>query len=42
VGQLTMLRRLAGSPIRGENYFRSEIAAGRVGSEQAPPKREFD
>lgn len=42
VGQLTMLRRLAGGPIRGENYFRAEIAVGRVGADQAPPRKEFD
>ena len=42
VGQLTMLRRLAGEPVRGENYFVADIAAGRVGSEQAAPRREFD
>ena len=41
VGQLAMLRRLAESPIRGENYFQADIAAGRVGAEQAAPKREF-
>jgi hypothetical protein len=37
-----MLRRLAGIPMKGENYFKADIAAGRVGPEQAPPKREFD
>jgi hypothetical protein len=42
VGQLTMLRRIEGSPIKGENYSRAKIAAGRVGAEQATPKREFD
>ena len=42
VGQIAMLRRLAGVPIKGENYFKADIAAGRVGSEQTPPKREFD
>jgi hypothetical protein len=42
VGQLTYLRRLAGSPVRGENYFLAEITPGRVGSEQAVPRREFD
>lgn len=42
VGQLTMLRRLAGAPIRGENYFRADIAAGRVGPRQSAPRREFD
>ena len=42
IGQLAMLRRLAGAPIRGENYFKAEIAAGRVGPDQAGPRREFD
>jgi hypothetical protein len=42
VGQLNYLRRLAAVPIRGENYFLAEITLGRVGAEQAPPKREFD
>jgi hypothetical protein len=42
VGQLSMLRRLASSPIRGENYSRAAITAGRVGPEQAAPAREFD
>jgi hypothetical protein len=41
VGQIAMLRRLAGSPVRGENYFRAEIVTGRVGPDQAPPVREF-
>jgi len=42
VGQLTMLRRIAGAPIKGENYSRAKIEAGRVGEDQATPKREFD
>lgn len=42
VGQLAMLRRLAGVPIRGENYYKAEIAKGRVGKTQSPPKLEFD
>jgi len=41
-GQLTMLRRLAGAPVRGENYARAAIAAGAVGITQAPPVYEFD
>lgn len=41
VGQIAMLRRLAGAPMRGENYYVANIAAGRVGSSQAPPKKEF-
>ncbi len=42
VGQLTMLRRIAGAPIKGENYSRAKIEAGRVGADQSAPKREFD
>jgi hypothetical protein len=42
VGQIAMLRRLAGCPIKGENYFKADITAGRVGFEQAGPRREFD
>jgi hypothetical protein len=42
VGQIALLRRLSGAPMRGENYFQADIAAGRVGSEQAAPRREFD
>ena len=42
VGQLAMLRRMAGAPVRGENYFLAEIVAGRVGVEQAAPRKEFD
>jgi len=41
VGQLAVLRRLAGSPVKGENYFLAEIRAGRVGTDQAAPKFEF-
>lgn len=42
VGQLTMMRRLSGTAMKSENYYRADIAAGRVGAEQTPPKREFD
>lgn len=42
VGQIAMLRRMAGAPVRGENYFRAEIVTGRVSAEQTPPRREFD
>jgi hypothetical protein len=42
VGQIAMLRRMAEEPIKGENYSRAKIAAGRVGAEQEAPKREFD
>jgi len=30
VGQLATLRRLAGSPIKSENYFKANITAGRA------------
>lgn len=42
VGQLALLRRLSGVPIRGENYYKADIATGRVGKDQPPPKFEFD
>ena len=41
VGQIAILRRLAGEPIRAENYFAADIVAGRVGAEQTPAKKEF-
>jgi hypothetical protein len=40
-GQINMLRRMAGCPVRAENYYRADITAGRVGSDQAKPGREF-
>jgi len=42
VGQLTMLRRLGGSPVRGENYAKAEISIGRVGKEQSSRRVEFE
>jgi hypothetical protein len=42
IGQIAMLRRLAGSPVKGENYFNADIALGRVGLEQSAPRREFE
>ena len=41
VGQIAMLRRMAGAPIKGENYSAADIAIGRVGADQAPPRQEF-
>ena len=41
-GQLTMLRRAAGSPIRGENYAKARILTGRVGPDQSSERVEFD
>src|SRR5215468_8041982 len=42
VGQLAMLRGMAGAPLRPESYARATVTAGRVGPDQAPPGREFD
>ena len=41
IGQIAMLRRLAGAPVRAENYFKAQIAAGRVGADQIQPTVEF-
>ena len=42
VGQIAMLRRLAGTPIRGENYSVAKIETGRTGAGQNAAVREFD
>ena len=42
VGQLAMLRRLAGSRVRGENYYVAKIELGRTSSDQRAPVKEFD
>ena len=42
VGQLAMLRRLAGCPIRGENYYVAEISLGRLGASQAAQVKPFE
>ena len=42
VGQLAMLRGMAGHPVRPEAYARASIAIGRVGLDQAASVREFD
>jgi hypothetical protein len=41
VGQIAILRRLAGAKMKSENYSRADIVAGRVGREQTAAKREF-
>jgi hypothetical protein len=43
-GQLAMMRRLSGAPMKGESYNRGDIVVGRVGADQTPadPKYEFD
>ncbi len=41
-GQLSMLRRLAGSPVTGENYARADaIAAGNLGPDFSGHRVEF-
>jgi len=44
VGQLAMLRRMFGAPMKGESYFYADIRPGRVGPDQVPAesKYEFD
>lgn len=43
-GQLAMLRRMHGAPMKGESYNRADIVIGRVGPDQTPaePRYEFD
>src|SRR5579864_1420857 len=41
IGQISLLRRLAGGPVRGEDYSAAEIATGRVGRQQPAPIAEF-
>ena len=42
VGQIATLRRVAGYPVRGENYFKAEVTVGRVGPDQSAKRVEFD
>lgn len=42
IGQIAMLRRMAGGPVKGENYFVAEIESGRVGADQSEKRREFE
>jgi hypothetical protein len=42
VGQIAMLRRMAGVPMKSENYFVAELTVGRVGADQPSPRNEFD
>jgi hypothetical protein len=41
VGQLAMLRRLAGSPTAGENFYVAAVAVGQVGADQPAPVQPF-
>ena len=40
-GQIGILRRMSGAPVKAENYFKAEIQVGRVGADQVSAKREF-
>jgi hypothetical protein len=42
VGQIALLRGMAGVPVRPESYARAKIETGRVGRDQAAPGNEFD
>jgi hypothetical protein len=42
VGQLALMRGLAGAPVRPESYVRARIVAGTVGRDQPPERVEFD
>lgn len=42
VGQIGMLRRMSGAPVRGENYYKAAIQRGLVGPDQPRPAYEFD
>src|SRR5215467_8350759 len=42
IGQIAMLRRLAGARVRGENYYRAKIEVGRTGPDQNSPVSEFN
>ena len=41
-GQLAMLRRLHGAPMKGESYVRADIVIGRISMEQTPPDPKFE
>jgi hypothetical protein len=41
IGQLAIMRRSSGSPIRAENYLKADLAVGRVGPDQPTPRKEF-
>jgi hypothetical protein len=40
-GQIAMLRRMAGVPIKGENYYVAKIAEGQMSLDQPSSVREF-
>ena len=42
IGQISLLRRMSGAPVRGESYYDAEIEIGRVGQDQSANRAEFD
>jgi hypothetical protein len=42
VGQIAIMRGVAGAAVRPESYARAEITVGRVGRDQSATRREFD
>jgi hypothetical protein len=42
VGQIALLRGMAGAAVRPESYAKASVVAGRVGLDQAAPGFEFD
>lgn len=42
VGQLAMLRRMFGAPMKGESYFHADVRAGRVGPDQVPAQEKYE
>jgi hypothetical protein len=42
IGQLSIMRGVAGGTVRPESYAKAEIQAGRVGRDQSSVRKEFD
>lgn len=42
IGQVAVLRRQSGAPVRSEVYAKAEVTTGRVGEEQPKNPLEFD
>lgn len=41
IGQIAILRRIAGFPLLGENFYVAKIAVGNVSADQVGPVKEF-
>jgi hypothetical protein len=42
IGQLAMLRRMFGAPMKGEAYFFADVRPGRVGPDQTPAENKYE